>query len=107
MAEETTAKEALQVEYTSAQRDYEDLEEAAVAPCQGADGEGSLSGSSVVSRLRFLGDQEAERLKGALRLGVQKALGIVSMHYVVDFEHLATGYIIPNGDDDAKVEAME
>ena len=48
-----------------------------------------------------------ERLKGALRLGVQKALGVISTHYVVDFEHLATGYIIPDGDDDAKIEAME
>ena len=47
-----------------------------------------------------------ERLKGALRLGVQKALGVVSMHYVINFEHLATGYIIPDGDDDAKVDAM-
>ena len=43
----------------------------------------------------------AEQLKGALRLGV------VSTHYVVDFERLATGYIVPDGDDDAKVEAME
>ena len=49
----------------------------------------------------------AERLRGALRLGVQKALGVVSMHYVVDFEQLATGYIVPDGDDDAKVNAME
>ena len=49
----------------------------------------------------------AKRLKGALRLGVQKALGVVSTHYVVDFEQLATGYIIPDGDDDAKVDAME
>ena len=48
-----------------------------------------------------------ERLKGTLRLGVQKALGVVSTHYIIDFEHLATGYIIPDGDDDAKVEAME
>ena len=48
-----------------------------------------------------------ERLKGALHLGVQKALGVVSTHYVVDFEHLAMGYIVPDGDDDAKVEAME
>ena len=48
-----------------------------------------------------------ERLKGALHLGVQKALGVVSTHYVVDFEHLATGYIVPDGDDDAKIEAME
>ena len=48
-----------------------------------------------------------ERLKGALRLGVQKALGIVLTHYVIDFEHLSMGYIVPDGDDDAKVEAME
>ena len=48
-----------------------------------------------------------EWLKGALRLGVHKALGVVSMHYVINFEHLATGYIIPDGNDDAKVEAME
>ena len=48
-----------------------------------------------------------ERLKGALRLGVQKALAVVSTHYIVDFEHLATGYIVPDGDDDAKIEAME
>ena len=32
---------------------------------------------------------------------------MVSTHYVVDFEHLATGYIVPDGDDDAKVDAME
>ena len=48
-----------------------------------------------------------KRFKGALRLGVQKALGVVSTHYVMDFEHLATGYIIPDGDDDAKIEVME
>ena len=48
-----------------------------------------------------------ERLKGALRLVVQKALGVVSTHYIVDFEYLATGYIVPDGNDDAKVEAME
>ena len=84
-----------------------DLEEAAVAACQGAEGEGGQSGSSLASRLRSLGDQVAERLRGALRLGVQKVLGVVSTHYVVDFEHLATGYIVPKGDDDAKVDAME
>ena len=48
-----------------------------------------------------------ERLKGALRLGIQKALSVVSAHYFVDFEHLATSYIIPDSDDDAKIEAME
>ena len=48
-----------------------------------------------------------ERLKGALRLGVQKALGVVSTHYIIDLDLLATGYIVPDGDDDAKIDAME
>ena len=107
VSEETVAKEALQAVYASLQRDHDDLEEAAIAACQGAEGEGGQSGSSLVSRLRSLGDRVTERLKGALRLGVQKALGIVSTHYVIDFEHLATSYIVPDGDDDAKIEAME
>ena len=107
VSEETAAKVALQAMYTSLQRDHDDLEEAAVAACQGTEGEGSQSGSSRVSRLRSLADRVTERLKGALRHGVQKALGVVSTHYVVDFEHLAMGYIVPDGDDDAKVEAME
>ena len=35
VAEETTVKEALQVAYSSVQKDYEDLEGTAVAACQG------------------------------------------------------------------------
>ena len=107
VSEETAAKEALQAVYTSLQRDHDDLEEAAIATCQGAEVEGGQSGSSLVSRLRSLGDRVTERLRGALHLGIQKALGVVSTHYIVDFEHLATGYIIPDGDDDAKVDAIE
>ena len=91
----------------SVQRDYKDLEGAIVAACREVEGEGGSLGSSLLSRLRSLGDRVAERLKGALRLGVQKALGVVSTHYVVNFEHLAIGYIVPDGDDDAKIEAME
>ena len=107
MVEETAAKEALQVAYSLVQKDYKDMEGAAMAACQGLEGEGGSSGSSLASRLRSLGDRVAERLRGALRLGVQKALGVVSMHYIINFEQLATGYIIPDGDDDAKVDAME
>ena len=29
------------------------------------------------------------------------------MHYIIDFNQLATGYIVPDGDDDAKISAME
>jgi hypothetical protein len=95
VSEETAAKEALQAVYASLQRDHDDLEEATIAACQGAEGEGGQSGSSLVSHLGSLGDRVTERLKGALRLGIQKALGVISTHYVVDFEHLATGYIVP------------
>ena len=93
--------------YTSVQKDCEDLEGAVVAACQTVEGEGGPLGSSLASRLRSLGDRVAERLKGALCPGVQKALGIVSTHYIVNLEQLATGYIIPDGDDDAKVDAIE
>ena len=36
VSEETAAKEALQAMYASLQRDHDDLEEAAIAACQGA-----------------------------------------------------------------------
>ena len=106
MADETAAREALQVAYSSAQKDYEDLEEAAAAACQGLEGEGS-SGSSLAGRQRSLGGRLTERLKGALRLGVQKALVVVSTHYIVNFEQLAIGYIVLDGDEDTVVSAME
>ena len=53
MADETAAKEALQVAYSSAQKDLVDLEGATVAACQELEGEGGSSGSSVTSRLRL------------------------------------------------------
>ena len=107
VVEETTQKEALQVAYTSVQKDYEDLERDTVATCQEAEGEGGPSGSSVASRLRSLGGRVAERLKGALCLGIQKTLSMVSTHYIIDLEQLATGYVVPDGDDDAKIDAMD
>ena len=107
MADETAQMEALQVVYTSAQRDYVYLEGAVVAACREVEGEVGPSGSSVTSRLRSLGGRVVERLKGALRLGVQKALDVVSTHYLVDLEQLATGYVVRDGDDDAKIDAMD
>jgi len=101
------AKDALQIAYTSAQKDFEDLEGAAVATCQEHEGEGSTSGCSVASCLRSLGGRVTEHLKGALRLGVQKALCVVSTHYIINFEHLATGYVIAADDEDAAIAAME
>ena len=70
MEDETAAKDALQVAFTSAQEDYEALERAVVATCQELEGEGGLSGSSLASRLRSLSDRVTKRLKGALYLGI-------------------------------------
>jgi hypothetical protein len=35
-----------------------------------------------------------------LHLGVQKALGVVGSHYQVDFEAVASGYVVPVGVED-------
>jgi hypothetical protein len=58
------------------------------------------AGSSLASRLRALGGHVTERMRRALHLGVQKALGVVQSHYEVNFEALAEGYIVPEGVED-------
>jgi hypothetical protein len=49
----------------------------------------------VASRLRSLGRLVIERLRGALRLGVQKTLGLTSSHYKLNFTLLLDGYVVP------------
>jgi hypothetical protein len=39
-------------------------------------------------------------MRRALRLGVQKALGVVRSHYKVNLEAVASGYVIPESVDD-------
>ena len=79
-----------------------------MAACQEIEGEGGSSGSLVASRLQSLGSQVAEHLKSAFRLGVQRALGVVSTHYVMDLERVATGYVVaPGVEGDDVVAAME
>ena len=55
MAYETTAKEAVNTVLMAAQAEYADLERIAVSVCQELEGEGVMSGSSVISCLRALG----------------------------------------------------
>ena len=101
-------KEAPKVAYSSAQKDLVDPEGAAVAACQEIEGEGGSSGSLVASRLQSLGSQVAEHLKSAFRLGVQRTLGVVSTHYVMDLERVVTGYVVtPGVEGDDAVTAME
>jgi hypothetical protein len=44
-------------------------------------------------------------MRGVLRLGIQKTLGVVQSHYRVNLMALAMGYIIPDGLDDDGAEA--
>jgi hypothetical protein len=47
-------------------------------------------------------------MRRALRLGVQKALGVVRSHYEVNFEAVAEGYIIPEGvEDEVAMERVD
>ena len=70
MADETAAKEAVNAALTAAQIEYAELERTTVSVCQGHEGDGAVSGSSVVSRLRALGGWIAEHAKRTFRLGV-------------------------------------
>jgi hypothetical protein len=42
-------------------------------------------------------------MRHALHLGVQKALGVVRSHYEVNFQAVASGYVVPEGIEDEAV----
>jgi hypothetical protein len=47
-------------------------------------------------------------MRRALRLGVQKALGVVWSHYEINFEAVAEGYIVPEGvEDEVAMERVD
>ena len=70
--------------------------------CQELEGEGAISGSSVISRLRALGGRIAEHAKSTFRLGVLRALAVASTHYLMDLQRVSSGYVVP---DDADADA--
>jgi hypothetical protein len=76
----TTQAEALQVAYNSSQQELEVLQEAALEACLSVDEGAGQARSSVASRLRALGGHVARRMRGALRLGIRKTLGVVQSH---------------------------
>jgi hypothetical protein len=99
----------LQVAYDEARGELKNLETAALDVCRELEGaEGQSSGSSVASRLRSLGSLVTERLRGALRLGVQKTLGLTSSDYKLNFTLLLDGYVVPEDvlGEEAELEAV-
>ena len=94
MTDETAAKEAVSTALMAAQAEYADLEQTAVSMCQELEGEGAVSGSSVISCLRALGGRIAEHAKGTFRLGVLRALAVASPHYIMDLQRVSSGYVL-------------
>ena len=99
MADETAANVAVNTALMAAQAEYTDLERTAVSVCQEIEGEGAVSGSSVISRLRALGGRIAEHAKSTFRLGVLQALVVASTHYIMDLQRVSSGYVVPTDAD--------
>jgi hypothetical protein len=108
VADETAAKEAVNTALMAAQAEYADLERTAVSVCQELEGEGAVSGSSVISRLRALGGRIAEHAKSTFRLSVLHALAMASTHYLMDLQRVSLEYVVPDdADADAALAIMD
>jgi hypothetical protein len=100
--------EALQASYNSSKQELQELRNAALETCRVVEEGEAQAGNSLVSLLRALGGHVTERMRRALRLGVQKALGVVRSHYEVNFEALAEGYVIADGvEDEVAMERVD
>jgi hypothetical protein len=101
----TNRAETLQAAYDSSERELVELRTAALETCQAVEEGEAQVGSSLASRLRALGGHVSRRMRRALHLGVQKALGVVRSHYEVNFETVASVYVVPEGvEDEAAVD---
>jgi hypothetical protein len=108
LGHEAERAEALQTSYNSSEQELLELRTAALETCQAVEEGEAQAGSSLASRLRTLGGHVRGRLRRALRLGVQKALGVVRSHYEVNFEALAEGYVVPEGvEDEVAMERVD
>jgi hypothetical protein len=100
--------EALQTSYNSSEQELLEVRTAALETCRAVEEGEAQAGSSLASRLRALGGHVTGRVRRALHLSVQKALGVVRSHYEVNFEALAEGYVIPEGvEDEVAMERMD
>ena len=106
MTDEATAKEAVNTALMAVKAEYAELDWTAVSVCQEFEGEGAVSGSSVISCLRALGGQIAKHAKSTFRLGVLRALAVASTHYIMDLQRVSSGYVVPNDPDGDAASAI-
>jgi hypothetical protein len=104
----TDRAEALQASYNSSEQELQELHFAALETFQAVEEGEAQAGSSLASRLRALGGHVSGRMRQALHLGIQKALGVVRSHYEINFEAVAEGYIVPKGvEDEVAMERVD
>jgi hypothetical protein len=104
----TDRAETLQEVYDSSEQELVELRAAALETCRVVEEGEAHAGSSLASRLRALGGHVSRRMCRALHLGVQKALGVVRSHYEVNFEAVASGYVVPEGvEDEVAMEQVD
>jgi hypothetical protein len=104
----TNRAETLQAAYNSSEQELVELRTATLEACQAVEEGEAQAGSSLANRLRALGGHVSRRMRRALHLGVQKALGVVRSHYKVNFEAVASGYVVPEGvEDEAAMEQAD
>jgi hypothetical protein len=87
----TERAEVLQTSYNSSEQELQELRNAALETCRAVEEGEAQAGSSLASCLRALCSHVTRRMRRALHLGVQKALGVVRSQYEVNFEALAEG----------------
>jgi hypothetical protein len=95
----TTQDETVRAAYNSSEQELGELRAAALETCHAVEEGEAQAGSSLASRLRALDGHVSRRMRRALHLAV-KALGVVGSHYQVDFEAVASGYVVPIGVED-------
>jgi hypothetical protein len=104
----TNRAETLQGAYNSCEQELVELRAATLEACQAIEEGEAQAGSSLASRLRALEGHVSRHMCRALHLGVQKALGVVRSHYEVNFEAVASGYVVPEGvEDEAAMEHVD
>jgi hypothetical protein len=99
----TNRAETLQAAYNSSEQELVGLRTVTLVACQAIEEGEAQAGSSLASRLRALGGHVSRRMRHALHLGAQKALGVVRSHYEVNLEAVASGYVVPEGVEDEAV----
>jgi hypothetical protein len=104
----TNRAETLQAAYNSSEQELVELRAAALETCQAVEEGEAQAGSSLASCLRALSGHVSGRMRRALHLGVQKALGVVRSHYKMNLEAVASGYVVPEGvEDEAAMEQAD